>query len=60
MMGWGLLSIDPLPEKILSLGPLNGFCQKWVNLAKKLPLKNFFLANPRDFRKSAVKFQKII
>ncbi len=48
--GRGELSLDSPPEKTLSLDPWK-FGQKWHFL--------IFLANPRDFHKSAVKFHEI-
>jgi hypothetical protein len=41
--GWGVLILDPPPEKILNLDPPKTFfCQKWEKLAKKWHFFNKF------------------
>ncbi len=58
----GVLSLDPPPEKILSLDhpPKNFFLQKLGKFGQKMAFLRNFLANPRDFHKSAVKFHDIL
>jgi hypothetical protein len=59
--GWGVLSLYPPPEKILSLYPQSKkkkLGPKMGKFGQKIAFFGNFLTNPPDFHKSAVKFHE--